>query len=102
MLKQKSLSTSLGQLTVSSLTIGELRQFDSLFTEPATDRGIALLLRYLPVLLASIRKVHPTMQIEQLETALTLDDFQALFLAVLEVSGLAKTGASGEAAPVAV
>jgi hypothetical protein len=59
-------------------------------------------LRYLPVLLASIRKVHPTMQLEQLENALTLDDFQALFLAVLEVSGLAKAGATGEAAPVAV
>ena len=102
MLKQKSVSTSLGQLTVSSLTIGELRQFDPLFTEPASDRGIALLLRFLPVLLASIRKVHPTMQLEQLESALTLDDFQALFLAILEVSGLAKAGVSGEAAPVAV
>jgi hypothetical protein len=102
MLRQKSLLTSLGQLTVSSLTIGELRQFDSLFTEPASAPGIALLLRYLPVLLTSIRKVHPTMQLEQLESALTLDDFQALFLAVLEVSGLAKAPDSGEAVPVAV
>src|SRR6185437_9831852 len=102
MLKQKSLSTSLGQITVSSLTIGELRQFDALFTEPASAHGIALLVRYLPVLLASLRKAHPTVTLHQLENALTLDDFQALFLAVLEVSGLAKAGAAGEAAPVAV
>jgi len=31
MLKQQTIPTSLGQLTVSSLTLGELRQLDSLF-----------------------------------------------------------------------
>ena len=52
MLKQQTVPTSLGQLTVSSLTLGELRQLDSLFQEkPSTENsGLASLLRYLPVI----------------------------------------------------
>ncbi len=33
MLKQQTIPTSLGQLTVSSLTLGELRQLDSLLAD---------------------------------------------------------------------
>ena len=100
MLKQKTVSTSLGQLTVSSLTLGELRQLDVLFAEPnAGVSGIGSLLRYLPVLSNSLRKVHQDLSPEQLEAGLTLEDFNALFGAVLEVSGL-KKAAAGEASPV--
>ena len=103
MLKQQAVPTSLGQLTVSSLTLGELRQLDALFQEKASDEisGRGSLLRYLPVILNSVRKVHQDLTVEQLENGVTFDDFNGLFNAVLEVSGL-KKAATGEPTPVPV
>ncbi|HEY2170325.1 MAG TPA: hypothetical protein VGJ30_11915 [Candidatus Angelobacter sp.] len=103
MLKQQTVPTSLGQLTVSSLTLGELRQLDSLFQEKpsAESSGLASLLRYLPVIQSAVRKVHQDLTTEQLENGLTFDDFNVLFNAMLEVSGL-KKAAAGEPTPVPV
>ena len=103
MLKQQTVATSLGQLSVSSLTLGELRQLDALFQDKTASEtsGIASLLRYLPVILNAVRKVHQDLTAEQLEGGLTFDDFNALFSAVLEVSGL-KRAAAGEPIPVPV
>src|SRR5215469_13111502 len=103
MVKQLTVSTALGQLTVSSLTLGELRQLDSLFRDApnATAGGVASLLNYLPVIFGAIRKVHQDLTLEQLEKSLTFDDFNALFSAMLEVSGLKKASA-GEPIPVPV
>jgi hypothetical protein len=101
MLKQQTVSTALGQMTVSSLTLGELRQLDSLFQDSQSSSGITSLLKYMPVVFGATRKVHQDLTLEQLEGGLTLDDFNALFTAVLEVSGL-KKAAAGEAAPVPV
>lgn len=63
--------------------------------------SISSLLRYIPIVAASVRKVHPEITPEQLESSLTLEDFNAIFAAVLEVSGL-KKAAAGEATPVLV
>jgi len=103
MLKQQTVSTSLGQLTVSSLTLGELRQLDALFQDKASSEisGLASLLRYLPIILNAVRKVHQDLTAEQLENGLTFEDFNTLFNAVLEVSGL-KKAAAGEPTPVPV
>jgi hypothetical protein len=103
MLKQQTVPTSLGQLTVSSLTLGELRQLDSLFQEKPSpeNSGLASLLRYLPVIQNAVRKVHQDLTAEQLENGLTFDDFNVLFNAMLEVSGL-KKAAAGEPTPVPV
>jgi hypothetical protein len=103
MLKQQIVPTSLGQLTVSSLTLGELRQLDALFQDKASSEssGLATLLRYLPLIASAVRKMHQDLTIEQLENGLTFDDFNALFNAVLEVSGLKKASA-GEPIPVPV
>jgi hypothetical protein len=103
MLKQQTVPTSLGQLTVSSLTLGELRQLDSLFQDKtsAENSGLASLLRYLPVIQNAGRKVHQDLTAEQLENGLTFDDFNVLFNAMLEVSGL-KKAAAGEPTPVPV
>ena len=103
MLKQQSISTSLGELTVSSLTLGELRQLDALFSGATAQEvgGVASLLRYMPVLIAALRRNHPDISSEQVENSLTLEDFNVLFSAVLEVSGLKKASA-GEATPVLV
>jgi hypothetical protein len=103
MLKQQNISTALGQITVSSLTLGELRKLESLLQESNSESGagITSLLKYLPVIFGSARKVHQDLSLEQLENGLTYDDFNALFSAVLEVSGLKKP-AAGEPIPVPV
>jgi hypothetical protein len=102
MLKQQTVPTSLGQLTVSSLTLGELRQLDSLLADSSdSSGGLASVVRYLPVVSNSLRKVHQDISIDQLENGLTLEDFTELFGAVLEVSGLKKSS-SGEPTPVPV
>ncbi len=103
MLKQQVVSTSLGQLTVSSLTLGELRQLDSLFAESldGTAKGLSGLLKYLPVISNSLRKAHQDLSLDRLENGLTLQDFTTLLNAVLEVSGL-KQAAAGEGSPVTV
>ncbi|HET9365565.1 MAG TPA: hypothetical protein VFP71_11215 [Candidatus Angelobacter sp.] len=103
MLKQQTVVTSLGQLTVSSLTLGELRQLDTLFQDRNSTEvsGIGSLLKYLPVILGAVRKVHQDLTAEQLESGLTFDDFNTLFSAMLEVSGL-KRAAAGEPIPVPV
>jgi len=100
-LKQQVVSTSLGQVTVSSLTLGELRQLDSLFSESAegSSKGLSSLLKYLPVISSSLRKVHQDLSLDKLESGLTLEDFNVLFIAVLEVSGL-KKASPGETVPV--
>jgi hypothetical protein len=102
-LRQQTVSTALGQLTVSSLTLGELRQLDSLFQDSSKNsaRGVTSLLKYLPVIFGAVRKVHQDLTLDQLEDGLTLDDFNTLFSAVLEVSGL-KKAAPGEPIPVPV
>lgn len=103
MIKQQIASTALGQLTVSSLTLGELRQLDSLFQDSAKDPsgGLTSMLRYLPVILGALRKVHQDLTLDQLENGLTFDDFNVLFSTMLEVSGLKKATA-GEGTPVPV
>ncbi len=107
MLKQQTIPTSLGPLTVSSLTLGELRQLDQLFASARADNtsGIGSLLKYMPIIFASARKVHQDLTLDQLENGLTLDDFNAVFGAVLEVSGLKKSSAGedrGEEQPAQV
>lgn len=102
MLKQQAVTTSAGQLTVSSLSLSELRELDTLFKDrTSAGAGVTSLLRYLPVIFSSLRKVHQDLTLEQLEGSLTLDDFNILFSSVLEVSGLRKT-AAGEPTPVPV
>lgn len=103
MLKQQTIPTSLGNLTVSSLTLGELRQMDSIFSEgsAAPTSGITALLKYLPVIFSATRKAHQDLTVDQLENGLTLEDFNLLLSAVLEVSGLKKATA-GEPTPVPV
>jgi hypothetical protein len=53
------------------------------------------------VIFSSLRKAHQDITLEELEAGLTLEDFNALFSAVLEVSGLKKS-AAGEPTPVPV
>lgn len=102
MLKQQTVPTSIGQLTVSSLTLGELRQLDAIFAQSNTvGTSFTALLKYLPVIFGSLRKIHQDLTVEQLENGLTLEDFNALLNATLDASGL-KKAAVGEPTPVPV
>jgi hypothetical protein len=103
MLKQQTVSTTMGPLTVSTLSVGDLRKLDSLFRETSAEppSHIAQLLKYMPVIFGSVRKVHQDMSLEQLEDGLTLEDLVALFTATLDVSGL-KRAEAGEPIPVPV
>lgn len=99
MLKTQTVKTNMGELTVSTLTLGELRQLGELFKSmPKEQAGITDMLAFVPVIFASLRKVHQDLTIPKIEEGLTYDDFNALFNAVLEVSGLKKTTA-GESQP---
>ena len=104
MKNQQTVMTSLGTLTVSALTLGDLRSLDSVIaanSTPGQGKTFASLLGVVPVLVSSLRKAHPEITKEQLESGITLEDFTALFAAVLEVSGL-KQAAPGEPIPVPV
>ena len=99
-LKTKVVPTAMGDLTVSSLSLGELRQLDELFAQSADSnlpKNITSMFRFLPIIAISVRKVHQDVAIEDLEAKLVLEDFQPLFEAVLEVSGLKKAQTTGEA-----
>ena len=99
MIKQKNVTTSLGQLTVSTLTLGEIRRIDEIFATKPPTPSLSWLSSCFPVVYSSIRRVHPELSVDQLESSLTMEDFIPLFAAMLEVSGLQRA-ASGEAAPV--
>lgn len=101
MLKQQTISTSLGQLSVTSLTLSELRQLEQLLAQGKDEKSsIGSILKYVPIIYASARKVHQDLTMEQLENGLTLDDFNALFDGVMTVSGLkGKEKSTGEALP---
>lgn len=99
MVRHQVVPTSLGQLTFSSLGMSELRDLDRLFKESATaeDKGISSLIKYMPSIHASARKVHQDLTLEQMEAGLDLEDFNLCFDAMLSVSGLKMEKKLGEA-----
>ena len=104
MQKQQTVMTSLGNLAVSSLTLGDLRNFDEVIAsnkETGNEKSFAALLRYVPVIVSSLRKAHPEITEKQLETGITLEDLIALLKAMLDVSGL-RQAEPGEPIPVPV
>jgi hypothetical protein len=100
---QTTICIHVSRTTHRFVTHTELRQLDALFSLARAQEvsGIASLLRYMPILVASLHKSHPDISSEQIENSLTLEDFNALFSGMLEVSGLKKASA-GEATPVLV
>jgi hypothetical protein len=98
MKKQQTVKTSMGDLTFTSLNLGELRQLDALFKEtpPDENMGVGAILKYLPIVLCSVRKVHQDMTSEQLENGIDSEDFTACFGAIIEISGI-KKATPGEA-----
>ena len=96
------------EFTVSPLTLGDLRRLEPalLGAEQRVNRGFDSMLSLVPVIHASIGKLHPDLALQELEDMLELTSFADVLNRVLEISGLKRsspepTAASGESQPAA-
>lgn len=97
------------EFTVSPLTLGDLRRLEPalLGAEQKVAGGFSSMLALVPVIHASISKLHPQVALEELENLLDLNNFSEVLDRVLEASGLKRSdpaavaGSAGEAKPAA-
>ena len=82
------------KLTLSPLTLGDLRKLERslLGMEQRVDKGFASMLSLVPVIHASLSKLHPEIALEELEAMLDLCSFAEVLDRVLEASGLRRNG----------
>ena len=80
------------QFELSALTLGDLRRLEPalLGVEQKSTNGFGSMLALLPVIHASISKLHPEIALEELEEMLDLSTFSEVLDRVLRVSGLKK------------
>ena len=95
---------------LSPLTIGDLRRLEPslLGAEQKIANGFGSMLSLVPVIHASLSKLHPEIALEELEEMLDLPSFAEVLDRILDVSGLKKSvappaagGSSGENQPAA-
>jgi len=93
------------QFELSALTLGDLRRLEPalLGVEQKSTNGFGSMLALLPVIHASISKLHPEIAFEELEEMLDLSTFSEVLDRVLRVSGLKRdrSEALGEDQPAA-
>lgn len=91
------------EFKVSPLTLGDLRRLEPalLGVEQHVATGFSSMLGLVPVIHASISKLHPEVALEELEEMLDLKSFPDILDRVLEVSGLKRSAPSGETKPAA-
>ena len=84
--------------TLSPLTLGDLRKLEPALIgiEQRVEKGFASMLALVPVIHASLSKLHPEVALEELEEMLDLNQFSEALDRILEVSGLKRQ--SSEAA----
>src|SRR5947209_673615 len=77
---------------LSPLNLGDLRRLEPalLGVEQKAASGFASMLALVPVIHASISKLHPEMELEELEALLDLNNFAEALDRVLEISGLVR------------
>jgi hypothetical protein len=86
--RQKTVITSRGPITVSSLTVAELRQLHDLMIRAELSGKFSELVKVSPIIFASTRRVHQELSLEQMEEQITLADLGSLLTAALEVSSM--------------
>jgi hypothetical protein len=88
------------QFTLSPLTLGDLRKLEPalLGIEKDVEKGFAAMLSLVPVIHASLSKLHPEVALEELEQMLDLNSFTEVLDRVLHLSGL-KRASSPSASP---
>jgi hypothetical protein len=98
------------KFALSPLTLGDLRRLEPalLGAEQKIASGFGTILSLVPVIHASLNKLHPEIALEELEEMLDLSSFAEILDRVLEVSGLKRSvpaavasGLSGEQQPAA-
>ena len=79
--------------TLSPLTLSDLRRLEPalLSTEQKIAHGFSSMLSLVPVIHASISKLHPEIALEELEEMLDLNNFAEVLDRVLEASGLKRS-----------
>lgn len=89
------------QFSLSPLNLGDLRRLEPVLLglEQRAQSGFAAMLSLVPVIHASLRKLHAELTLEELEESMDLNVFPELLDRVLEISGLKRTQPAGEAAP---
>lgn len=89
------------QFSLSPLNLGDLRRLEPVLLglEHRAQSGFAAMLSLVPVIYASLHKVHAELTLEELEEMLDLNIFPEVLDRVLEISGLKRTQPTGEAAP---
>ena len=100
MLKTAQVQIDDKTFTLTQLTIGDIRGLEQ-FIFAAADKGKAgfdIMSSAVRLIHAGVRKAHPDITLEQLESMLTVPDLKPLINAVLELSGLKET-APGESMP---
>lgn len=91
--------------TLSPLTLGDLRRLEPVLlgAEQKIAHGFGSMLSLVPVIHASISKLHPEVALEELEEMLDLNNFTEVLDRVLEVSGLKRSvPAQSASVPAAV
>ena len=80
------------EFTLSPLTLGDLRKLEPalLGVEERAEHGFTSMLSLVPVIHASLVKLHPEIALEELEEMLDLTTFSEVLDRVLRVSGLKK------------
>ncbi|MBV9075642.1 MAG: hypothetical protein JOZ10_18620 [Acidobacteria bacterium] len=92
------------EFKLSPLTLGDLRKLEPalLGAEHSVAHGFASMLALVPVIHASLSKLHPELALEELEQMLDLNSFAEVLDRVLHVSGLKRAGnTAGEKQPAA-
>lgn len=89
------------QFSLSPLNLGDLRRLEPVLLglEQRAQSGFAAMLSLVPVIHASLRKLHAELTLEELEESMDLNVFPELLDCVLEISGLKRTQPAGEAVP---
>jgi hypothetical protein len=89
------------EFCLSALNLGDLRRLEGalLGVEQKAVSGFSSMLALVPVIHASISKLHPEVALEELEEMLDLNSFPEILDRVLEVSGLKRSVPPGENKP---
>ncbi len=89
------------QLQLSPLSLGDLRRLESalLGAEQKIAQGFGSMLSLVPVIHASISKLHPEIALEELEEMLDLNNFTEVLDRVLEASGLKRSAPAPSGSP---
>lgn len=88
---ERTINISGVQFRANAITIGELRKLQPVLDGLGKSDPFKSILDLMPLVHASLKKAHPDLTQENLENMITVENFNEVFNAVLEASGLRKS-----------